>query len=140
MTKDYDELKQTAESMQANAYQLSNTENFVDLSKVLFDLANVNSSISVHVSRLRRASKEAEERLKYEREKIKSTLMKSGMTVAQAESEKVVQTKELSDQYVVAYSEYSEARDYHEDVGRVLDFGRSRLAALRSEKDSLTMY
>ena len=137
--KDIDALRELAEKLRREVYFFSDGEDILGLSKALTDLANTNTSINVWVGKYRAEKVEKEEGLKYEREKIKSVLMAvEHMSAARAESEKIVRTKELADAYIKIYNRYSEMRDYHKDIDTVLDYGRSRLSALKSEKESLS--
>lgn len=141
------ELPQLLEAIRANvvkAYQLLQTQNATDLTKVASELAMMNFSVSWYVAEYEFDSRTLEAEYKRQlsvtfMQQLSVTFMQQregGATEKNADAKAKIKWADLQTQFLTSSKAYRLAKSTHGDVENLLDIMRSRIGILRRELES----
>lgn len=136
-TKDFVPLLEAIRANTVKAYQLLQTQNATDLSKVMAELGLQNFSLSYYVAEYEFESRSLE--AEYKRQ-LSVTFMQereSGATEKNADAKARLKWEDMQKQFLLTNKGYRLAKSTHGDVTTLLDIMRSRLAILRQELSTL---
>lgn len=134
--KDLPELLEGIRANVVKAYQLLQTQNATDLSKVMAELGMINFSISYYVAEYEFESQSLN--AEYKRQ-VSVTFMenrRSGATEKNSEAVAKIKWADMQTQYLVSNKAYRLAKSTHSDVENLLDIMRSRIGILRRELEA----
>lgn len=134
--KDLPELLEGIRANVVKAYQLLQTQNATDLTKIAAELAMQNFSVSYYVAEYEFDSQSLS--AEYKRQLAVTFMEKraAGGTEKNADAESRIQWFDMQKQYLTANKAYRLAKSTHGDVENLLDIMRSRIGILRKELDS----
>lgn len=131
--KDLQELLKSVRDSVVQAYQLLQTQNATDLSKVMAELGMINFSISYYVAEYEFESQSLN--AEYKRQ-LAVTFMenrRAGATEKNSEAVAKMKWHDMLKQYLDANKAYRLAKSTHSDVDTLCDIMRSRISLLKQE-------
>lgn len=131
--KDLTELLEAIRGNVVKAYQLLQTQNATDLSKVMSELGMQNFSVSYYVAEYEFNSKSLEAEYKRQCAVTYMQEREAGATEKNADAKARLKWVEMHTEYLVASKSYRLAKSTHDDVENLLDIMRSRIGILRKE-------
>lgn len=132
-------LEELLEAIRANvvkAYQLLQTQNATDLTKIASELAMQNFSISWYVAEYEYNSRSLEAEYKRQRSITFMHEREAGATEKNADAKALQKWSEMQKEYLLAAKSYRLAKSTHGDVENLLDIMRSRIGILRRELEA----
>lgn len=135
--KSLDELLEAIRKNVTKAYQLLQSQNASDLSKVMAELGMQNFSVSWYVAEYEFESRSLE--AEYKRQ-LSITFMQEregGATEKNADAKARMKWADMQKQYLTSSKAYRLAKSTHADVENLLDIMRSRIGILRKELSTL---
>lgn len=135
--KTLDELLEAIRANVLRSYQLLQTQNATDLSKIMSELAMQNFSISYYVAEYEFESKSMEAEYKRHVSKTFMEEREGGATEKNADAKARLKWEDMMKQYLLANKAYRLSKSTHGDVENLLDIMRSRLSLLKLEMSNL---
>ncbi len=131
MSRPSNEILDDIESITKEVFK--NLENPQYLSEAIIKLAVLNSGLGNYLVEAKDLERSADTSLKFNREMTKMEKMDSGLTATAADSLKIIETKELSDEVNELSHNVDILKIKRDDTKDVLEMVRSRLSLIKMD-------